>query len=136
MDLDKEERKGKKRKKMKENFTVPAKKLGAQLVKTRCEHLWKKNKNRKKRRTGVLGGAIQLVDIKVVYRFQARKPVQVMERTPSLLKKEDSLQREEKGQFLSDLVKKIEKYIKASDEGHWGEASGGTTSLGVISGGD
>lgn len=58
-----------------ENFTVPAKQLGAQLVKTGNEHLWIKNKNRKKRRTGVLGGVIQLVDIKVVYRFQARKPV-------------------------------------------------------------
>jgi hypothetical protein len=96
-----------------ENFTVPAKQLGAQLVKTGNEHLWGNNKNRKKRRTGVLGGAIQLVDIKVVYRFQARKPAQVMERTPSLPKKEDSLQREEKSQFLGDLVIKIEKLIKA-----------------------
>jgi len=58
-----------------ENFTVPAKQLGAQLVKTGNEHLLEKNKNTKKRRTGVLGGVIQLVDIKVVYRFQARKPV-------------------------------------------------------------
>jgi len=32
-----------------------------------------------------------------------------MERTPSLPKKEDSLQREEKSQFLVDLVIKIEK---------------------------
>jgi len=36
-----------------------------------------------------------------------------MERTPSLPKKEDSLQREEKSQFLGDLVIKIEKTIKA-----------------------
>jgi len=35
-----------------------------------------------------------------------------MERTPSLPKKEDSLQREEKSQFLSDLVIKIEKLKK------------------------
>jgi len=50
-----------------------------------------------------------------------------MERTPSLPKKEDSLQREEKSQFLSDLVIKIEKSRKASRIRHWGEASGGTT---------
>jgi hypothetical protein len=42
-----------------------------------------------------------------------------MERTPSLPKKEDSLQREEKSQFLSDLVIKIEK-IKKIPSTKWG----------------